>query len=87
MDIKGINSNATNHFNKLNPVEKKTSGKNNNVKHSTDKLDISQDAKRLSGENVNSSKINTVKKRVEIGFYNSEAIISKVAERILNELA
>ncbi len=86
MDIKGINNNQVTHqFGVHNSTGKKEKDASSEMKIA-DKLQISEDAKKLMDDKQKGNKINTIKKRIEIGFYNSEAVISKVAERILNEL-
>ncbi len=86
MDIKGVNNN-----NQIHQAFGSVNRDNNVAKKATqpkisDKLDISDDAKKLTGDKVNVEKLNKIKNRIEIGFYDSDAIISKVAERILKEI-
>lgn len=47
-----------------------------------DKIEISQEAKILKDKSL---KINEIKAKVESGFYNSDEVISKVADKILEE--
>lgn len=50
-----------------------------------DKIEISEQAKALqnTGETKNLAEI---QKKIESGFYNSEAVVSKVADAILKEI-
>ncbi len=86
MEIKGINNNqAAQYYKAVNSNAKKEPNEMSKPKVS-DKLEISDDAKKLSGEKVDKAKINKIKKRVEMGFYNSNAVLTTVAERILKEI-
>ena len=46
-----------------------------------DKIEISSEAKELY-ELKRAEKIENVKRKIELGFYNSDAVIDKVAEKI-----
>ncbi len=86
MEIKGLGNNHIPQQYGTNGINDKKNESANKNPQPSDKLEISEEAKKLTGENVNAAKLNTIKKRVENGFYNSDAVISKVAERILNEI-
>ena len=86
MEIKGINNNqATQYYKAVNSNTKNEASETSKPKFS-DKLDLSDSAKKLSEEKVDTAKISKVKNRIEMGFYNSNAVISTVAERILKEI-
>ncbi len=50
-----------------------------------DKLQISKEAKVMN-EKVEASKLDIIKQKVAQKFYNSEEVLSKVSDKILNEL-
>lgn len=50
-----------------------------------DKIELSEQAKTL--QNTNETKnLDDIQKKIESGFYNSEEVISKVADAILKEI-
>ena len=51
-----------------------------------DKIEISEKAKVLQNDSTN-KKLNEIRKRVKSGFYNSEQVLSKVAESILKKIS
>ncbi len=63
---------------------KNTSSKKDNVVKK-DKIEISEQAKAL--QNTSGTKnLAEIQKKIESGFYNSEKVISKVADEILKEI-
>ncbi len=83
MEIKGLGNN----LNKLHDQYKKQ-GSAKNVKSSgiKDKIEISEEAKLLSSQNIDGHEIEKVRSRIDNGFYNSDEVLNKVAEAILKEL-
>lgn len=63
---------------------KNTSSKKDNVVKK-DKIEISEQAKAL--QNTSGTRnLAEIQKKIESGFYNSEKVISKVADEILKEI-
>ena len=52
----------------------------------SDKLEISKEAKVKSSEISDTNKLTLVKERINSGFYNSEDVVSRVADSILKEI-
>jgi len=50
-----------------------------------DKIEISAEAKILQDQK-HTAKINAIKEKVESGFYNSDEVISKVADKVFEEI-
>lgn len=59
--------------------------KNDVNKVSKDKIEISQEAKVLNESGLN-PKLTEIKQKIESGFYNSEEVVSKVADKIYKEI-
>jgi anti-sigma28 factor (negative regulator of flagellin synthesis) len=80
MEIKSVLSSVYKNDDKV----KQTSSKNNNVAKK-DKIEISEQAKALqtTGDVKN---LADIQKKIESGFYNSNTVISKVADAILKEI-
>lgn len=51
-----------------------------------DSLEISKEAKELLMKNEQVKDFSAIKEKIKSGFYNSDEVLSKVAERILKEL-
>lgn len=66
---------------KIFPQEENGGKKAQRTESKKDKIEISSQAKELC-ELKRVEKIESVRKKVELGFYNSDDIISKVAEKI-----
>lgn len=64
---------------KNNKVAKKDSPKK-------DSLEISKEAKELLSKNEQIKDLSVIKDRIKSGFYNSDEVLNKVAERILKDL-
>ena len=80
MQITGINSSVYKNDDKFKAPAGKTPDA---VKK--DKIEISEQAKAL--QNTSETKnLADIKKKIESGFYNSDAVISKVADAILKEI-
>ncbi len=80
MEIKSVLSSVYKSDDKV----KQTSSKNNNVAKK-DKIEISEQAKALqtTGDVKN---LADIQKKIESGFYNSNTVISKIADAILKEI-
>ncbi len=80
MEIKSVLSSV---YKSDDRVKNTTSKKDNVVKK--DKIEISEQAKAL--QNTSGTKnLAEIQKKIESGFYNSEKVISKVADEILKEI-
>lgn len=81
MEIKNVLSSVYKNDEKF----KSTSGKSADVVKK-DKIEISEQAKALqtTGDTKNLAEI---QKKIDSGFYNSDAVVSKVADAILKEIA
>lgn len=80
MEIRGISPSVYKNDDKF----KAPSGKTSDTAKK-DKIEISEQAKALlnTGERKNLAEI---QKKIESGFYNTDAVISKVADAILKEI-
>ncbi len=84
MQIKGISNNSpfTQNQNQIKKPENNTSG---DVKDK-DKIEISSAARELAKNDLASRRLEEIKQKVATKFYDSEEVISKVADAILKEL-
>ncbi len=55
-------------------------------KEASDKIEISKEAKLKNNEISDTTKLSLIKDRIDSGFYNSDEVISKVADSILKEV-
>jgi len=75
-----------NNINRLHEQYKQNSKhKNVKQKNSTDKIEISEEAKQLQAQNVDAQEITKVRDKIDNGFYNSDEVLNKVADKILKE--
>lgn len=51
-----------------------------------DSLEISKEAKELHQKSEQLKDLSAIKERIKTGFYNSDEVLDKVADRILKEL-
>lgn len=80
MEIKGITSKSIIvEENKNNKSVKKEIQKK-------DSLEISREAKELQQKSEQVKDLSLVRERIKSGFYNSEEVLNKVAEKILKDL-
>jgi anti-sigma28 factor (negative regulator of flagellin synthesis) len=84
VNIKGVGNNL-NRFTEL--YKKQEEATSRQAQQKTDKLDLSDAAKKLKAEGVDPKRLTEVKLRIESGYYNSEEIISKVADEIIKEFS
>ena len=83
MKISGIN-NAYHYTNEVNKRQQKNVSPE--VAQGKDKLEISEKAKIMNSQQVEKAKdVDTIKERLSSGFYNSDEVISRVADAILKE--
>ena len=64
---------------------KKINSKNASAKP-IDKLEISEKAKLLNDGKVANKDLEAIRAKIESGFYNSDEVLSKVADAILKEI-
>lgn len=53
----------------------------------TDKLELSDAAKKLKSEGVDAKLLNDVKTKIDSGYYNRDEVINKVADEIIKKFA
>ena len=82
MNIKGVGHNI-NHYTELYKRQDEASSKQSQKK--TDKLELSDTAKKLKAEGVDPKRFAEVKLKIDSGYYNSEEVIEKVADEIIKE--
>lgn len=80
MNIKGVGNNLNRYTELYKKQEEATSRQ---AQKKTDKLDLSDAAKKLKSEGVESKQISEVKARVASGYYNTDEVINQVADEIL----
>ena len=80
MEIRGI---TTKVYQADDKVKSQTNKSQEPVKK--DKIEISDEAKALQSDSTD-KKLSEIKEKIESGFYNSEKVLSKVAESILKEI-
>ncbi len=80
MNIKGVGNNVNRYTELYKKQEEATSRQ---TQKKTDKLDLSDAAKKLKKEGVDSKVFTEVKMKVDSGYYNSDEVINKVADEIL----
>ena len=82
MNIKGVGKNI-NRYTELYKKQEEATSKQSQQK--TDKLDLSDAAKKLKAEGVDPQKFAEVKMKINSGYYNSVEVIDKVADEIIKE--
>ena len=80
MNIKGVGNNVNRYTELYKKQEEATSRQ---AQKKTDKLDLSDAAKKLKQEGVDSKLFTEIKMKVDSGYYNSDEVINKVADEIL----
>jgi hypothetical protein len=83
MDIKKVSGNQ--YFSNEILKNKEKVSKDVPANQQQDKLEISKEAKVMN-EKVETSKLDIIKQKVAQKFYNSDEVLNKVSEKILNEL-
>lgn len=88
MKINSITNSNINHFQDVN---KRQEGKQPGIGvggvQPTDKLQISDKARKLQTNKVEPKSFLLINKKINSGFYNSKGVVNKVAESILKELS
>jgi len=82
MNIKPVSNN----FSYNRELENKKGKESTNGAKIEDKLEISEQAKVMNKENLESKKLALIKEKIENKFYNSDEVTKKVAEEIYKEL-
>ncbi len=80
MNIKGVGNNVNRYTELYKKQEEATSRQ---TQQKTDKLDLSDAAKKLKQEGIEPKVFAEVKMKIESGYYNSDEVINKVADEIL----
>ena len=80
MNIKGVGNNV-NRYTELYKKQEESSSRQAQKK--TDKLDLSDAAKKLKAEGIDSKRFAEVKLKIDSGYYNSDEVINQVADEIL----
>ncbi len=80
MNIKGVGNNVNRYTELYKKQEEATSRQ---TQKKTDKLDLSDAAKKLKAEGIDSKQLTEVKLKVQSGYYNSDEVINQVADEIL----
>jgi len=85
MEIKPISGGINNLV--KNNVVKKQEEQQEQETSSRDRLEISEEAKSISYASIKDKNVSEIRKKVDSGFYNSDEVINKVADKILKELS
>lgn len=80
MEIKGV----TNGSFFVNPTKNQKVGENNAKKRDT--IEISNEARDLAKADLDQQKIEEIRTKIKSGFYKSDEVLSKVADKILAEI-
>ncbi len=84
MNIKGVGNNYSK-YTELYKKQDQTSGRQTQKK--TDKLELSDAAKRLKSEGIDPQMLTEVKSKIDNGYYNSDEVIGKVADEIIKQFS
>lgn len=84
MNIKGVGNNVSRYTELYKKQEEATSRQ---TQQKTDKLDLSDAAKKLKQEGIEPKVFAEVKMKIESGYYNSDEVINKVADEILKNIS
>lgn len=84
MNIKGVGNNV-NRYTEL--YKKQEEAKSRQTQRKTDKLELSDAAKKLKQEGIEPKVFAEVKMKIESGYYNSDEVINKVADEILKNIS
>ena len=71
---------------KLSEADGKKTGSKNASAKPADKLEISEQAKILNEGKVSPKDLEAIRAKIDQGFYNSDEVLSKVADAILKEI-
>ncbi|MBK8944996.1 MAG: flagellar biosynthesis anti-sigma factor FlgM [Ignavibacteriae bacterium] len=84
MDIKGVGNNYS-RYTELYKKQEQASSRQTQQK--TDKLELSDAAKKLKSEGIDAQLLNEVKTKIESGYYNRDEVINKVADEIIKKFS
>lgn len=84
MNIKGVGNNLNRYTELYKKQEEATSRQ---AQQKTDKLELSEAAKKLKAEGVDPQKLAEVKLKIDSGYYNKDEVINKVADEILKSFS
>ena len=84
MNIKGVGNNVNRYAELYKKQEEATSRQ---AQRKTDKLELSDAAKKLKQEGIEPKVFAEVKMKIESGYYNSDEVINKVADEILKNIS
>ncbi|MBI1932590.1 MAG: hypothetical protein HYS24_08635 [Ignavibacteriales bacterium] len=84
MDIRGVGNNYS-RYTELYKKQEQASSRQTQQK--TDKLELSDAAKKLKSEGVDAKLLNDVKTKIDSGYYNRDEVINKVADEIIKKFA
>jgi len=84
VDIKGVGNNYS-RYTELYKKQEQASSRQTQQK--TDKLELSDAAKKLKSEGIDSQLMTEVKTKIESGYYNREEVINKVADEIIKKFS
>lgn len=84
MNIKGVGNNVNRYTELYKKQEEATSRQ---TQRKTDKLELSDAAKKLKQEGIEPKVFAEVKMKIESGYYNSDEVINKVADEILKTIS
>ena len=70
------------------PAQVKQTSKEQDIpaKTTTDRIEISPEAKMLQSNNVSGKDLEKIKERINTQFYNSDEVLAKVAQAIIKDL-
>ena len=84
MNIKPITNSNYSYNNK--ELEGKKGKESSGESKIEDKIEISEQAKVMNKENLQSKKLASIKDKIESNFYNSDEVTQKVAQEIYKDL-
>lgn len=84
MNIKGVGNNVNRYTELYKKQEEATSRQ---AQRKTDKLELSDAARKLKQEGIEPKVFAEVKMKIESGYYNSDEVINKVADEILKNIS
>ena len=82
MNIKGVGNNVNKYTELYKKQEQATSRQ---AQQKSDKLELSDAAKKLQAEGIDPKLFAEVKTKIESGYYNTDEVINKVADEIIKE--
>ncbi len=83
MNIKPISNNYSYNNKELEGKKSKESANESKIE---DKVEISEQAKVMNKENLQSKKLAVIRDRIDSNFYNSDEVTKKVAQEIFKDI-